>query len=405
MLAYFDLFAGISGDMILGALVDAGLPLASLEETVALLGLSDEVEVAAGKVRKGGLTGTGVRVERRTVPDRGGHSRLPARGLKEILAMMGNAPLPAPVKTSASRIFQRLGEVEARIHGIPLEEVHFHEVGAVDAIVDVVGAVAGLHALGVTRVAASPIPLSRGSVRSAHGLLPVPAPATLALLAECPVYGLDGVAIENVTPTGAAILSTLARSFGPLPAMIPQRTGYGAGTLDLPIPNLLRLILGEESAPDGLQIETLSLLSTNIDNMPGEWFGPLFDQLLAEGALDVWLTPVQMKKNRPGLVLQLLAEPLTIPSLRRVLLYETTTLGVREETVSRWSLPREIRRVATPWGEVRVKVARLPDGTEKAAPEFEDCRRLAETHRVPLREVYQTAIQSHAARAEQKEPF
>lgn len=402
MLAYFDLFAGISGDMILGALVDAGLPLDALRATVADLGLAGEVEVSARRIRKGALFGTKVDVTRRPAapPD------LPERHLKEILTLLRNAPLPAPVKASAARIFQRLGEVEARIHGIPIEAVHFHEVGAVDALVDVVGAVAGLHTLGVTRVAASPIPLSRGSIRSAHGILPGPAPATLALLEGCPVYGLGGVEFENVTPTGAAILSTLAGSFGPLPAMIPERTGHGAGTIDLPIPNLLRLLLGEESAPSGgLQNETLVLLSTNIDDMPGEWFGPLFDRLLAAGALDVWMTPVQMKKSRPGVVIQLLSDPLAAPGLRLILLRETTTLGVREETVSRWSLPREIQRAATPWGEVRMKIARLPDGGEKAAPEFEDCRRLAEAHQIPLRQVYQAAMQSHAGRAEQKEPL
>src|SRR5581483_7413039 len=384
------------------ALVDAGLPLEALQATVAALGLADEAEVSARRIRKGALVGTKIDITRRPAAP----PEPPERRLNEILTLLRNAPLPEPVKTSAARIFQRLGEVEARIHGIAIEEVHFHEVGAVDALVDVVGAVAGLHTLGVTRVAASPVPLARGSVRSAHGIWPVPAPATLALLKGCPVYGLDGVEFENVTPTGAAILSTLAGSFGPLPPMIPQQTGHGAGTIDLPIPNVLRLLLGEESAPsEGLRNETLILLSTQIDDMPGEWFGPLFDRLLAAGALDLWLTPVQMKKNRPGVMIQLLAEPLVAPGLRLILFRETTTLGVREETISRWSLPREIQRAATPWGEVRMKVARLPDGSEKAAPEFEDCRRLSETNQIPLREVYQSAIQSHAARAEQKEPF
>jgi uncharacterized protein (TIGR00299 family) protein len=404
--AYFDIFAGISGDMVLGALVDAGLPLESLQETIAALGLSDEVKVTARKVAKGSLIGTKIDLECRP---RSHSNDLPPRRLKEILALLRNASLPAPVQKSASRVFQRLGEVEARLHGIPAEEVHFHEVGALDAIVDIVGAIAGLHTLGVTRVVSSPIPLSRGVVRSSHGTLPIPAPATVALLAGCPIYGIEGIGpdVESVTPTGAAIISTLAESFGPIPDMVLQRMGHGAGSLDLPIPNLLRLLLGEDSysSSTGLQTESLRLLSTNVDDMPGEWIGPLFDQLLDSGALDVWLTPVQMKKNRPGVVIHLLAEPLAVPSLRLLLLRETTTLGIREETVARWSLPREIRRVSTPWGEVRVKVARLPDGSEKGAPEFEDCKRLAQLHKVPLREVYQSAVQGHLAHSEEKEPL
>lgn len=400
MLAYFDIFAGISGDMVLGALIDAGLPLESLQGTVSALGLSNEVTVSARKVRKGSLVGTKVDVVCRTNELPG---EAPGRRLKEIVALIQNAPLPAEVKRSASRVFQRLAEAEACVHGIAVDEVHFHEVGALDAIVDIVGAAAGLHALGVTRIAASPIPLARGSVRTAHGTLPIPGPATMALLAGFPIQGID-LDAETVTPTGAAIITTLAAAFGPIPGMVHRRTGHGAGTFDLPIPNILRLLLGEEVAPSaaGLQTETLALLSTNVDDMPGEWFGPLFDQLFAAGALDVWLTPVQMKKNRPSVVIHVLAEPLTAPDLRLLLLRETTTLGVREEKVSRWSLPREIRRVATPWGEVRFKVARLPDGSEKGTPEFEDCRRLAEEHQVPLREVYQAAIQSHALRAEEK---
>lgn len=386
MLAYFDVSIGISGDMILGALVDAGLPLEVLRETVTLLGLAQEVEIAAWPARKGALTGTKVDVTCRT--DRRAHHR----HLEDILSLIHEAALPPTVQEKAAIVFHRLAEAEAQVHGIPIEEVHFHEVGALDAIVDIVGTVAGLHALGVTRVVASPVPLSRGVVNSAHGRLPVPAPATVALLIGKPVRGLD-LDVETVTPTGAALLTTLADEFGPIPAMTLQHVGYGAGTFDFPMPNMLRVLLGTPiSAPAGLHRETLTLLSTNVDDMPGEWFGPLFEQLLEAGALDVWLTPIQMKKNRPAVMISVLAEPSVAPTLRSSLLRETTTLGVREETVTRWCLPREVRTVRTPWGEVRVKVASMPGGGEKISPEFEDCRRLAQANRVPLREVFLAAL-------------
>ncbi|MFQ5933636.1 MAG: nickel pincer cofactor biosynthesis protein LarC [Dehalococcoidia bacterium] len=384
MLAYFDIFAGISGDMILGALVDAGLSLEVLQETIAALDLPDEVRVTAEQVRKGFLAGIKVDVVGR---DEAHH-----RHLEDILALIHGSSLPPEVQERAAQVFQRLGEAEAKVHGIPLEEVHFHEVGALDAIVDIVGAVAGLHALSVTRIVASPVPLSHGYVNTAHGIIPIPAPATATLLTGVPVRGLD-LNAETVTPTGAALITTLAEDFGLLPPMTLQHVGYGAGTFDLSLPNMLRLFLGEPaSSSTGLQAQTLSLLSTNIDDMSGEWFGPLFDKLLEAGALDVWFTPIQMKKNRPAVMISVLVEPPAVPALRLILLRETTTLGVREETVTRWCMPREMRTVQTPWGEVRVKVARLPDGSEKVAPEFEDCRRLAQAHQVPLHEMYMAVL-------------
>ena len=392
MLAYWDVFVGISGDMMLGALVDAGLPLEALQETITALGLNDAVQVQVRQVRKGALTGTKVDVIVQAPHDER-HRRL-----RDVLALIENASLPPEVRERSARVFQRLAEAEARVHGVTAEEVRFHEVGALDAIVDVVGTVAGLVALGVTRVTASPIPLSRGFADTAHGPVPVPAPATVALLTGVPVRGLD-LEGETVTPTGAALITTLAEAFGPPPPMIFQQVGYGAGTWDLPLPNMVRLLLGDPLATAaGLEAQTLSLLSTNVDDMPGEWFGPLFDQLLAAGALDVWFTPIQMKKNRPGVTINVLADPARIPALRLILLRETTTLGIREEAVTRWHLFREIRTVQTPWGEVRVKVARLPDGTEKASPEFDDCLRLAQAHQVPLRQVYLAALRSAASK-------
>ncbi len=406
MIAYFDVFVGASGDMILGALVDAGLPIGVLEDTVRGLGLADAVHIHAERVRKGALAGTKVTVFTHGEPDRPhAHLRLPEtshahhehdhRSLAEILNLITNAHLPDEVKERAAAVFRRLAEAEARVHGMPPEDVHFHEVGALDAIVDIVAAVAGLHALGVSRVVVSPIPVTHGHVHAAHGVLPVPAPATLFLLEGVPVRGLD-LEAETVTPTGAALLTTLADAFGPMPPMTVRRVGYGAGAMDLPVPNLLRLVLGEgAAAEEGLDVHPLVVLSTNVDDMPGEWFGPLFDALLEAGALDVWFTPVQMKKGRPGVVISLVAPPERAPALRRLLLERTTTIGVRESYVSRWCLPREKAVVATPWGDVRVKVSRLPDGSRRVKPEFDDCLALAREHGLSVQDVYLAALKAY----------
>lgn len=429
-IAFLDVFVGISGDMLLGALVDVGLPLQVLEDTVRALGLEDAVQITAERVHKGAIAATKVTVTVHGEPDvPHGHLRLPKRSdhehahdaphhhhkahhhhehphhsgehrsLSDVLALIESADLSPAVRHQAAQVFRRLAEAEARVHGIPIDKVHFHEVGALDAVVDVVGAVAGLHALGVTRVVASPVPLTRGYVDTAHGRLPVPAPATLVLLEGAPTRGLD-IEAETVTPTGAALLVTLADAFGLPPEMVVRRVGHGAGTMDLPLPNVLRLVMGEV-VDEPLQEEhahTMVWLSTNVDDMPGEWFGPLFDHLFAAGALDVWFTPVYMKKGRPGVVINVLAAPERAPLLRRLLLKETTTLGVREEIITRWCLPRQTETVSTPWGEVRLKVALLPDGTRRAKPEFDDCYRLAREHNVSVREVYQAALAAFEGR-------
>ncbi len=431
MIAYFDVFVGASGDMILGALVDAGLPLSALEETVAALGLADVVRIQAERVHKGAIAATKVTVFTHGEPDRPhAHLRLPEpphahshhhgheehtdehhhehgghdhghghshehhhRSLAEVLGIIEAAHLPGEVKEQAASVFRRLAEAEARVHGMSVADVHFHEVGALDAIVDIVAAIAGLRALGITRVVVSPIPLAHGYVEAAHGTLPVPAPATLLLLEGIPVRGLD-IPAETVTPTGAALLATLADEFGPVPPMTLRKVGHGAGAMDLPLPNVLRILIGEEMRDEeaGLEVRPLVLLSTNVDDMPGEWFGPLFDDLLAAGALDVWFTPVQMKKGRPGVVISAVAAPERAAALRRILLERTTTLGVREQVVARWCLPREEHRVETRWGSVRVKVARLPDGTARAKPEFDDCQALARKHGVSVQHVYLAAL-------------
>ncbi len=286
-----------------------------------------------------------------------------------------------------------MAEAEAGIHGVPVESIHFHELGAVDTIVDVIGALLALERLGVTRVLASPVPLGRGMARSAHGPMPLPAPATVALLRGAKVVGVDH-AVETVTPTAAALLAELVEEFGPIPPMQLTAVGYGAGTRLTPEPNVLRVLLGE-SDDRGRGTETLVMLETNIDDMSPEVHGYVIERLFGAGALDAYLTPVLMKKGRPGVVISVLCRPEDAPRLRGLLFAETTTLGIRTSEVQRDCLPREVKTVDTPYGVIRIKVARWADGA-KAAPEYEDCRRAAEAQRVPLQRVYQAAMHAFA---------
>lgn len=398
-IAYFDCIAGISGDMILGALLDAGLPETALRERLAALRLTG-FELRCQRVLKGGFGATQVDV---LVAD-----QVPARRLPEIEAMVGESDLSPAIKERAIGIFRRLGEVEATIHGVTLEEVHLHELGGIDTIVDVVGALVGLDALGVERVYASPLPLGRGFVRGAHGPIPLPAPATLALLEGVPVVGSD-LEVELVTPTGAALLSSLAVAFGPVPTMNLAAVGYGAGRRDLPIPNVLRLLLGDHVSPgDSLPApteldtqraefvitETLMVLEANIDDLNPEIYDYAMGRLFDAGALDVFLSPIQMKKNRPATLLRVLCRPDDADALMAIMFAETSTLGVRQQLVTRRCLARAIHVVETPYGLVRVKVAGWGQGQVKAAPEYDDCRQLAEASGVPLREVYHIARQA-----------
>lgn len=391
--AYFDCIAGASGDMILGALLDAGLPEAALRERLAGLHL-DRFDLHCQRVLKGGFSATQVGV---LVTD-----QVPARRLPEIQAIVDESDLPPTIKERAIGIFRRLGEVEATIHGVALEQVHLHELGGIDTIVDVVGALVGLDTLGVERVYVSPLPLGRGFVRGAHGPIPLPAPATLALLEGMPVVGSD-LEVELVTPTGAALLSSLAAAFGPMPAMNLAAVGYGAGRRDLPIPNVLRLLLGDQVSPPaelGTQraefviTETLMVLEANIDDLNPEIYDYAMARLFDRGALDVFLSPIQMKKNRPATLLRVLCRPDDADALMAIMFAETSTLGVRQQLVTRRCLARAIHMVETPYGLVRVKVAGWGQGQVKAAPEYDDCRRLAEASGVPLREVYHTARQA-----------
>ena len=379
--AYFDCIAGASGDMILGALVDAGLAEDALRDRLMALRLAS-FELRCRKVHKSGFAATKVDV---VTGDDATERRLP-----EITAIVEASDLSDRIKEKAVGIFRRVGEAEARIHGKPLEEVHLHELGGIDTIVDVVGTLVGLEELNVRRIVVSPLPLGSGFVTGAHGRIPLPAPATLELLKGVPVVGSD-IAAELVTPTGAALLTSVASRFGSLPSMTVTAVGYGAGTRDLPIPNVLRLLVGEGASPNHVLTESMVVLQSNIDDLNPELYDHVIALLLSAGASDVYLTPLQMKKNRPGTMIGVLCRPSEADALADVLFTETTTLGIRQVAVMRRSLPRSIETVETPYGPVRVKVARLREGVVKASPEHDDCRRLAEELGVPLREVYRAA--------------
>ena len=385
-IAYFDCISGISGNMVLGAMLAGGLPEEELLGGLGQLHLHGW-KLTAERVLKRGISAIHVSVDDHAHEHEHGHHHHPHRGLTDILHLIAHSGLSERVKGTASAIFTRLGEAEAAVHGTTPDQVHFHEVGAVDAIVDIVGATIGIEALGIEKVYASPLPLGRGWVTCAHGTFPVPAPATAMLVRGVPIAETD-IEAELVTPTGAAIITTLAERFGPLPAMTVRQVGYGAGSKELPRPNVLRLFLGEETA-DTTPTEIVGL-ETNLDDTPGELLGYLMDRLFAAGALDVFYTPIQMKKNRPGVLVRVLCAPADAETCTDILFRQTTTLGVRRTNFTRTVLPRETRTVDTPYGPVRVKISRWAD-LERAEPEYEDCRKLAEEHNVPLPAVYRAA--------------
>ncbi len=410
-IAYLDCFSGISGDMLLGAFVDAGVPLEKLAAVAESLNVGARLE--AVKVMRGGLAGTKIDVltPEQAPPahththegDSRPHAHAPHRHLSSILKIIAAAPLSNAVKQHASRAFQLLGEAEAAIHSIPIERVHFHEVGAVDTIVDIVCAAAGAEFLGVDRWFASPLNVGSGTVECAHGTLPVPAPATLALLGNAPVYAA-GPAMERVTPTGAAILRMLDVEYGLLPAMRPTSSGYGAGGRDTPgQANLLRLIVGEKSAPETAETsetERIAILETVIDDSTPQLLAYVSEQLLNAGAWDVYRTPVQMKKGRSGVQIAVLCHPDRLAALRDLLFRETTTIGAHWRIENKLALRREFSEVATPWGPVRIKVARSASGAvSNATPEYEDCRTLAERHAIPLKQVLLEAARLYSAQS------
>jgi hypothetical protein len=414
-IGYLECFSGISGDMLLGALVDAGVPFSVLAETALALNLGAALEMR--KVSRGGLAAIKVDVltgehrdQRSEIRDQHaeqkqvhehGHSHEDAlhRSLSTILAIIQAAPLSETVKQRSARAFELLGEAESAIHSISIEEVHFHEVGAVDTIVDIVCAAAGCEALGVDRWLSSPLNVGSGTVKCQHGTLPVPAPATLVLLGSAPVYAA-GPQMERVTPTGAAMLCMLDVAYGPLPAMRVEARGYGAGGRDTPgEPNLLRLLVGE--ADDDVVRETaaeqIAVIETVIDDSTPQLLAYVSEMLLEAGAWDVYRAAVQMKKGRTGVQLTVLSSPDLAPAMRELLLRETTTIGLRWRLENKMALAREFAEVETAWGKVRIKIARWPAGeAANASPEYEDCRNIAREHAVPLKLVMQDAMRAYA---------
>ncbi|MBE3069749.1 MAG: nickel pincer cofactor biosynthesis protein LarC [Planctomycetes bacterium] len=380
---YVDACAGAAGDMLLGALVDAGLPEADLRACLARL----PVTGYALEVRREKRLGLDVaRAEVRMTRQEHHH-----RHLADIEGLIDGAGLPGRAGEWAKAVFRRLAAAEAKVHGSTPEEVHFHEVGAVDSIVDIVGVCAGLAMLGVERIVASPLPLGSGFVEMAHGRLPVPAPAVVELMRGVPTAECDEPG-ELTTPTGAAILVTLAERFGPMPPMVIEAVGYGAGARQGPrTPNVVRVVLGQSVDGAAAEGDTAWLLEANIDDATGETLGAATQALLDAGALDVWLTPVTMKKGRPGVVLACLAADGALEAVEAAVFRETTTFGVRRTRVQRTKLAREHVEVATPFGPVRVKVGRRAGALVTASPEYEDCLRLAREHGMPFRQVYDAA--------------
>jgi pyridinium-3,5-bisthiocarboxylic acid mononucleotide nickel chelatase len=475
-IAYLDCFSGISGDMFLGALVDAGVSTQLLEQTVAALNIGARLEIS--RVQRNGISATKVDVyahgekdlpremyweqkagnlshdhaSHEPTPEHGhahassepvallehnyalqsptpsrlglesalgkpgrmenpetaphlgkqehghGRSHEHGRGLNEIRGLIGNAAISEIAKKTAIGIFQALGAAEARIHDTDIDKIHFHEVGAVDAMVDIVCAAVGAEALGVDEIVCSPLNVGGGTVKCAHGTLPVPAPATLELLKDAPVYS-SGIQAELVTPTGAAIVKSLAKRFAPFPRMKVEKTGYGAGSRDFGgQANVLRLTIGEAQPEFASEVphEAITVLEANIDDLNPQVFGYVMDRLLEEGALDAFGVPVQMKKNRPGMLLTVLCQSEDASKLTHLIFTETTTLGVRQREEKRQALAREWVTVATRWGNVRLKVASLNGTVTNFAPEYEDCRRIASERHVPLKSVMQEALQIYA---------
>jgi uncharacterized protein (TIGR00299 family) protein len=442
-IAYLECFSGISGDMFLGALVDAGVPLQLLQETVAALGVGAKLEVS--RVVRSGISATKIDVwvdgekdmpreeywarqdaehshahggehhdhpheharshshqhahgeasrARATALHRHEHSH---RGLSEIREIISAAAISESAKKTAISIFEALGAAEAKIHNLPVETIHFHEVGAVDAIVDIVCAAVGAEALGVDEIVCSSLNVGGGTVKCAHGTFPVPAPATVELLKDAPVYS-SGVQLELVTPTGAAIVKTLAHRFGVFPEMKIQKSAYGAGSRDFPgHPNVLRIVVGESATKLAAKTnsDTISVLEANLDDLNPQVFGYVMDRLLEEGALDVFGVPVQMKKSRPGTLLTVLCKTEDADRLTQLVFSETTTLGVRRREETRRTLARRWESVRTQWGEVRIKIASMNGTITNYAPEYEDCRRIAAEHHVPLKTVMQEASRAY----------
>ncbi|MFC1577601.1 nickel pincer cofactor biosynthesis protein LarC [Thermodesulfobacteriota bacterium] len=397
MLAYFDCFSGISGDMTLGALLDLGVPLEWLKEQLHRVPLAD-FDILVSPVQRHGIHAASVQVE---IQD-----SKTSRHYSDIRDLIENSPLSDSVKSTSLVIFKKLAEAEARIHHCPVDHVHLHEVGGVDAIVDIVGTALGLDYLGIKKIVASPVPLGKGFVACSHGKLPLPAPATLGILEGVPVYGTD-IPYELVTPTGAAIIRSLAQRFEPLPEMVIARIGYGAGQHDFEDrPNLLRVLLGAESESavdlDGkLSEDQITIVETCIDDMNPELFGYLMERLFEEGALDVYWIPVHMKKNRPGTMLQVLCKDDSRDRLIGRVLSETTATGVRYYRSRRRLLWRDQLKIKTTYGVIPVKRIQDPGGNIRLVPEYEVCRQIALEQNIALRLVYETVTREGAEKKDE----
>lgn len=380
-IAYFDCFAGASGDMILGALLDAGLALADLKAGLGGLGLS-HWDLDHRAVVKGGIGGSQAMV---SVDE--AHHHQHRRHLSDIRAIIEDSTLDAAVKRDSIRIFNRLAEAEAKVHGTSVDHIHFHEVGAMDAIIDVVGGVIGLHTLGIERIVCSPLHVGSGTVDCAHGTLPVPAPATAELVRGRPIYssGVDG---ELLTPTGAAILTTLADDFGPLPPMTVDRIGHGAGTADRSIANMLRVFIGSAAEHgQAFAMEQTAIIETTIDDMNPQIYDHLMERALSLGAMDIFMQPVQMKKNRSGTLVTILCHPEDVNAMAGLLFRETTTIGLRWRLDNRFTLQREFITVDTDYGPIACKTAMSGGAPINVTPEYDDCKRAALVHDVPLKAV------------------
>lgn len=414
---YLDCFAGASGDMLLGAMLDCGLDFELLRSELQKLGV-EGYELSLKRVDRSGISAVkfDVHLTGETRSSEHEHHHAPEhshehhhnhehshehlhhehRGLSEIIRLIASSNLSERAKQRAQTIFQRIGEAESKIHNIPIESVYFHEVGAIDSIVDITGACIALDALKINRIISSPLHLGSGAFKCAHGTYPVPGPATAELLKGVPSYSKD-IEGELVTPTGAAIISTLAESYGPMPMMKIEKIGYGAGTRDYPkFPNTLRAIIGEMEEDADHTPATVTVIEANIDDLNAQVFGYLMEKALAAGALDIFYTPVQMKKNRPGVLLTLLCNPPDRERMTEIIFRETTTLGVRYRNERREILRREFVTVETEYGPIRIKVSRAQNGqVMNVSPEFEDCRAAAEKQGVGLRDVQTAALKAY----------
>ncbi|OGP72316.1 MAG: TIGR00299 family protein [Deltaproteobacteria bacterium RBG_16_50_11] len=379
-IAYFDCFSGASGDMILGSMVDAGLSPRLLRQELNKLHLPF-VQIKMRKVMRGGIGGTQALVE-------GKGEKRHHRNLKEMLKVIDRSDLEPEIKEKSREIFKRIASVEAKIHRERVEEIHFHEIGGLDSVVDIVGAIWGLREMGIEKVYVSKVNVGTGFIKSAHGILPVPAPASLSLMKGKPIYS-TGVERELLTPTGAALLTSLGSEFGPMPPLKVEKIGYGAGRDDLPQPNLLRLIIGD-AEPDS-RGERVTLIETNIDDMNPQFYDYLMEKLFEMGAQDAFLTPILMKKNRPATLLTVICPSEKRASFIKFLIQETTTLGLRWREEERAKADREILVHETKYGKIHFKLARWEGKVVNLTPEYEDCKRLALRRKVPLKEVFEAA--------------